>query len=176
MAEADISAGLSVGDLSLHALAGIKASIDGMTARLDKVLAAQDDYQRHGPVQLSMRAAQVSNAAGDAIVFDLGGPSYGRLWEVRRLVIGGATWSSVVGGTALVTISSTSSADPALTDVMDQAGSLPSPAFYSSGQAVLRNPQRLIVVILSPTASTTYSTAGAGFDVPDEARRLVGTL
>ncbi len=176
MAEADISAGLSLGELHLRALAGIQASLDDMSERMARAHAAEVDYQLHGPVQVSMRRAQVSDAAGDTLLLDLGGPSWGRLWEVRRIVVGGATWSSVVGGTAQILTSSTADATPALTDVVDDAAALPSRAFYSSGQVVLRNPQRLVIVVLAPTATTTYAAGAAGFDVPDEARRLVGTI
>lgn len=179
MADLDLGASLSVGEQSVQLLAGIKASMDGMTARLDKVLAAQEDYQRHGPVRISLRRVGTANSSGSAFALDLGGPTYGRLWEVRRLVVGGATWGTTAAGTAQVVVLPTSpetTTDPAMTDVVDEAASLPSRAFYSSGQLVVRSPQRLWVVILSPTASQSYAAGGEGFDVPDRPTRLAAQL
>jgi hypothetical protein len=99
----------------------------------------------------------------------------GRKWEIRRLIVGGATFSSVVGGTAEFYVV----AAPALiegvgrnlADMVDQASgntpALPAVAFYSPGQIVLRYPQELKVVIVSPTASTQYNCGGAAIDLPD---------
>ena len=177
MAEAAIGAGVNIGEASFGALLDIKASIDTLGDLTRELLRQQEAYEEYGPVQLSLRAAGVSPAAKD-LVLNLGGPSYGRLWEVRRLVVGGANWAAVVGGRADIIIAANAPLNTpprALSDVVDVAKSLPSVAFYSSGQLVLRNPQQLYVVIATPTATTQYAVGGGGFDVPDRpAYRVVG--
>ena len=93
-------------------------------------------------------------------------------------MVGGANWAAVVGGRADIIIAANAPLNTpprALSDVVDVAKSLPSVAFYSSGQLVLRNPQQLYVVIATPTATTQYAVGGGGFDVPDRpAYRVVG--
>ena len=83
MAEAAIGAGVNIGEASFGALLDIKASIDTLGDLTRELLRQQEAYEEYGPVQLSLRAAGVSPAAND-LVLNLGGPSYGRLWEVRR--------------------------------------------------------------------------------------------
>lgn len=152
----------------------LNSSLEQMNKRLAHIEALEAAYEERGPVRVALRAAEASDASGAAIVLDLGGPAHGRLWEVRRLVLGGAAWSSTAAGTALiVTGSGTASSAPPLPDVVDEAASLPKVSFYSSGQVVLRNPAHLYIVIDSPTASTTYAAGGEAFDMPDRPTRAV---
>lgn len=164
--DAGLAGGIELGEVSVGALIGVRASVDGLAKEMERLRRAQDEYQ-WGAVEVALRGASNSDAAGDSLVIDVGGPAYGRLWQIRRLAIGGALWTSVVAGTALVVISPNRSASPPLSDVADQANSLPLPAFYSTGQLIVRHPNRLSVVILTPTASTTYAVGGAATDLPD---------
>lgn len=168
MAEGAIGAGLSIGEMSLGALVEIKASIDGLAKQVNRLVALEEQYQTRGPVQVPLRASGTSPSSG-AFVLDLGGPSYGRLWELRRLVIGGNNWGSTVSGRAEIIVSSTRPSLTArnLADIVDELTTLPARAFYSSGQVVLRSPDRLYVVLANPSATTAYSVGGAGFDIPD---------
>ena len=87
---------------------------------------------------------------------------------MRRLAVGGVDWGSTVAGSAEVYVSSSSPINArSITELVDQSTALPNNAYYSSGQVVLRNPQHLFVLLVSPTASTTYAAGGGGFDVPD---------
>ena len=176
MAEAAIGAGINIGEASFGALLDIKASVDTLGDLTRELLRQQEAYEEYGPVQLALRAAGVSAASG-VLIMNLGGPSYGRLWEVRRLIIGGATWGATVAGRGdiVVAANTPNATNRSLPDIVDVAASLPSVAFYSSGQIVLRNPQQLYVVIVNPTATTQYAVGGGGFDVPDRpAYRVVG--
>lgn len=142
--------------------------MDEYLARLE---AFQNLYQQAGPIQLRLRASGTSDANGDNFVIDLGGPSVHRLWEIRGVVIGGLTWSTTVAGSGELYIGSNPTTARSLADLVDQASgsspALPSVATYSSGQVVLRNPERLYFVVVSPTASTQYVAGARGFDVPD---------
>lgn len=174
MAEGAIGVGLDIGEASLGALFDIKASLDGMEKELHGLLDAEVAYQQLGPVQLQLRGSGVSGSSGN-LAFGVGGPKYGRLWEIRRLIIGGLTYATTVAGSVQIFVSSVSGAETArglnLADLVDQAASLPSKAFYSTGQIVLRHPQELHIVIVSPTATTQYIVGGSGFDIPDRPAR-----
>lgn len=164
--EAEVGGGIELGEFSLKALAGVQGSFDGVLHELKKIAKYEEAYQ-FGAVEVALRGSASSDAAGDSVVIDLGGPAYGRLWQLRRLVVGGALWTSTVAGSALVVVSTQRSSTPPLPDIADQAPSLPNVATYSTGQVIVRNPNHLYVVFLSPTASTLYAVGGAATDIPD---------
>jgi hypothetical protein len=177
MTELGVGAAVDIGDAQLSALVEIKASLDGMTSSLKKLLAAEYAYEQHGPTFHPLRNGGVSPATGN-FAFGLDGPAYGRRWEIRNLVIGGLYFSSTVSGTALALRTSVASVGLLLSqinlaDVVDQASTLPDVAFYSSGQFVLRAPEKLVIVIIGPTASTPYVAGGSYIDVPDQPLRGV---
>ena len=165
--QAEVEGGAEVGGFSLDAIVGLKASLDGLTTELRKRRAIEAAYQG-GAVEVPLRQAAVSASTGN-LVMSLGGPSYGRLWEVKHLTVGGALWTSTVAGQALIVVSPASGQTaPALSDVADEAGTLPNVAYYSTRQLVVRHPNHLYVVILSPTATTQYSVGGQATDFPDK--------
>jgi hypothetical protein len=178
MAELDIDAEASVGDLHLEALFALGAEVQGLRGDLAKLLKLEQEYERKGPVFVALQGGATSDSASDPLVIDLGGPAALRAWEVRQLVIGGLLWSSTVAGNALAIVSSATPMPlqvPGLASIQDQAPSLPSIAFYSAGQFRLRHPNHLFIVILSPTATTPYTVGGDAFDLPDVAERATFT-
>lgn len=171
---ADVEAGLTVGQYSLNALLELTSETQSMHQTLKKLLKAQNDYQQRGPTFVNLNGSGVADANGDTLVFDLGGPSYGHTFEVRQLIVGGATWATTALGNAVMVVGSSSpgnsvggGVDVSLAGVQDHAASLPSVAFYSAGQFVIRHPNHLYCVILSPTALQLYQIAGDAFNVPD---------
>lgn len=105
----------------------------------------------------------------------LGGPSAGYYWLLRRLIVGGTTFKTTAAGTAEVYVtglgSDTGSAITgpiitalALTDLVDQATTLPNKAFYSNRQVIVQANENLMVVIDSGTAGQLY-IASAQFEV-----------
>jgi hypothetical protein len=166
----EAQAEVDLGPLVLNAIIDLHASIDTLNKRLRNIAAIEAAYQ-DGAIEVPLRNAAVSAASG-SLIMGLGGPRYGRLWEVKRLTIGGAQWTSVVAGQALIVVSPTAGQlTPALGDIADQAGSLPLVSYYSTRQLTVRHPNHLYVVILTPTASTQYSVGGQATDYPD--KRLV---
>ena len=161
----------------LELLADLQSTL---AQKIDRLAELQAAYQQDGPIQLRLRGNGTSNSAGDSFTIDLGGPATMRLWEIRGVVVGGLTWSNAVGGTAELYIGSNVSTARPLSEIVDQASgstpSLPSVSTYSSGQVVLRNPEHLYLVIVSPTASTQYLAGARGFDVPDRPARRVADL
>ncbi len=173
--ETDVAANVELGELSLGAVLGLGATLDGIHEQLKKLYAIEEAYQ-FGGVQVKLQNVGSSDSNGDSFEIGLGGPSYGRLWQVRTLIVGGPLWTSSVAGSALVVISPARSITPALTDIVDEASTLPLPAQYSTGQIVVRHPNHLRVVILTPTSSTQYAAGGYATDMPDKRERIEASI
>lgn len=103
---------------------------------------------------------------------NMGGPDAGFEWVVRGLVVGGLTWSTTAAGTAEVYVTAlgaqwgtsgsgagTVASVRSLSDLVDQAASLPSKGFYGREQLVIKENESLVVVILTGTAGQQYSAA-----------------
>ena len=163
-------ADLELGGFTLKALFDIGATLDGIHAQLRKTHDLEEAYQ-FGGIQVKLQGVASSDSGSHTIEIGLGGPTYGRLWQVRVLVVGGPLWTQTVAGTALVVVSSARNLTPALTDIVDEAGSLPSVSQYSTGQIIVRHPNHLRVVILTPTGSTQYAVGGWATDLPDKRER-----
>ncbi|MDE1881986.1 MAG: hypothetical protein KGI89_15740 [Euryarchaeota archaeon] len=165
--DTEVAAGAELGPFSLKTLVGLAASVDSMATELKRLRQIEEAYQ-FGPLEVPVRASATADAAGDTIVLDLGGPSFERKWQVRRISVGGLQWTTTAAGKALIVVQSSKNATPATADVADYAASLPLPAFYSTGQLIVRNPNRLYVVILGPTANQAYVAGGSVEDLPDK--------
>jgi hypothetical protein len=169
---ADVDAEVDLGPLVFELMGGIKASLDSLASAIKKMRDNEEAYQR-GAVQVVLRGSAMSDSGSDTLEIGLGGPPYGRLWEVKSLTVGGGLWTTTAAGQALVVVSPARSLTPALTDIVDQAGTLPSVAYYSTRQLVVRHPNHLRVVFLTPTASTQYAVGGQATDLPDRRTALV---
>jgi hypothetical protein len=171
MAEGEVGVGFQLGELLVGAKVDLFARLDSIDKRLASILEREEQYEQNGPVFVSVAASGVVDSGSDPLYLDLGGPTYGRVWEIRQLVIGGITWATTVAGNAVVLVQpvAPSATNPAGTaGIQDQAASLPSVAFYSGGQFRVRHPNHIWVAILSGTASTQYVVAGDAFDMPDK--------
>jgi hypothetical protein len=168
---AEVDAEVDLGPLVFELMGGLKASLDTLNKRLRNIARVEEAYE-FGATQQPIRGVSNSPASG-SFSFGLGGPTYGRMWEVKRLVVGGVQWGTSVAGQAVFFVSPVGGqATPSLADVVDQAATLPDVAYYSTRQLVLRHPNRLHVLILSPTASTTYVVGGEATDLPDKRTAL----
>lgn len=163
---AELDAEVDVGPLTLEGMIGLKASLDGIAKTLRNIQKLETAYQ-FGSVKVQLRNTGTSDSNGDAFEIGLGGPSYGRLWQVNSLVVGGPLWTTSAQGSAIVVVSSAKSITPPLPDIVDQAGFLPAVAQYSTGQIIVRHPAHLRIVILGPSENTLYAAGGAATDMPD---------
>ena len=139
-----------MGDLATD----IGDSLVALLASHDQLVAAV--RERHVPRPLPLSAAAVADANGNAVLaFDA--CSQGETWDLRRLVVGGATWGTAAAGTAVAykTTGFALSA-PALTDVVDQAPALPNVAFYLDGQVTLTGGEKLVVAVEGGTPGQQY--------------------
>jgi hypothetical protein len=174
MTKTEAGVEFSIGDFLLGAKVDLEAKLDSIEKHLGDILAREERYEREGPVFVALQASGVVDASSDPLYLDLGGPTYGRAWEVRQLVIGGITWATAVAGNAVVfaqPVAPSTLTGVGLGNVQDHAASLPSVAFYSGGQFHVRHPNRIYVAILSGTASTQYQAVGDAFHVPDVGTR-----
>lgn len=146
-------------DIDLDIFAGLKAGFGDLAAalrqeRLDRLALV--------PIDADPGASDVMPAAGN-LALNLGGPVPGRIWLLRQLVVGGLTWGTVAAGTAeaygtaLPPLQTASGRQ--LSDLADAFSALPGVHFYTSRQVVLRNPQRLVVVVVGGTSGQTYQAA-----------------
>jgi hypothetical protein len=173
--DAGVEAEVDLGPLVLQALVGLGASMDTLNRHLRDIAKLEEAYQ-FGAAQVRLSMTATSDSNGDSIEIGVGGPTYGRLWQIRSLVVGGSLWTTTVAGSALVVIGANKTLTPPLTDIVDEAGSLPSVAQYSTSQIVVRHPNHLRVVILTPTASTLYAVGGWATDMPDKRERIEASL
>lgn len=162
----EAGAEVELGGFSLQTLIGMATSLNGIHEQLKSIRKYEEAYQ-FGAVKVQLGNTASSDSASDSLEIGLGGPAYGRLWQINSLVIGGDLWTTTVLGTALVVVSAIKTTTPPLTSIVDEAGSLPSVAQYSTGQIIVRHPAHLRIVILTPTASTQYAAGGVATDLPD---------
>lgn len=164
---AEIDARAEIGPVLLEAVAGLKASVDNVATILDQIRAREELYARMGPVDVQLREGGTSGASGN-LVFEVGGPKLGRLWILRRVVVGSQLWSQTSTATANLYVAASRPIPGlgALTDMVDQL-SLPGIRTYSSRIVVLHAPMKLYCEIASPAANTGYTLGGAAEDLPD---------
>lgn len=168
------AADIQIGPLVLEAMASLHADMRSLTESVakaaERIARVEELYAKLGPVDVPLRAAATSNSSGSGFLLDLGGPASGRVWLLRRLLVGTTTWTSVAG-TANVYVSAVrpSPGQGNLADMVDNAATLPLAAFYSNRQIALHAPQRLYVELVNPVASTTYVAGGSAEDLPDVA-------
>ena len=164
---AEVDAEIDLGPLVFEVMGGLRTSLETLNKHLRNIAKLEQAYE-FGAQQVPLRTSSVSGTSG-SLVFDLGGPTRGRLWELKRLVVGGAEWTSTVNGTMLIVVSpSAGQLTPALPDIVDQANSLPIVATYGTRQVVVKHPNHLFAIVLTPSASTTYAVGGEATDFPDK--------
>lgn len=146
------------------------------TARVAKKL---DGLRIQQPVNFRAQGSAIADAAGFAVIqFSPGGPDQGHVWAVHNLVVGGDTWDTAADGTAEVYVSAMDlrtlgNTSPPLTDLVDQAASLPLPATYGDHQVELRASERLYVRIVGGTNGQQYVATARGIDYQEGIRQQV---
>ena len=156
--------------------ADIKAGIGKMNGFLDK-LSKEWGYQRKGPTQVNMDASATAASTFVPLWLDLGGPAYGRMWEVRQILWSSNYISQAVAGSIEIVIASNLiiGEPPAawLQDFYNPTTPIPGRAFYSAGQFRVRHPNHVYVVVVGGAGSGIYQATGDALDMPDEATRRV---
>lgn len=140
-------------------LAAFGAKIGTLTDSIERDRAERRAALARRPVNHRSPVSLAYPASGN-LALDMGGPSQGRVWLVRRVVVGGITWGTVAAGTAELYISALPSnllaTERPMNELIDQAASLPLRAFYSNEQAVVAQNERLVLVVVGGTAAQQY--------------------
>ena len=146
----------------------IGASTDMMARAMSRPLAA--------PVWATRQASGLTDSVVSDLILNLGGPQRGQYWDVKNVVVGGPTWATSVNGTALLVVSAqmpSTAASVGIAMVADEATSLPSPAFYSEGQVRVYPPDRVYVIVVGGSATTTYVAVARALEYQDGLREQV---
>ncbi len=92
-----------------------------------------------------------------AFAMDLGTPSQGTFWEVRKVVIGGIEVTTTAAGSAGLYLSGSPTVNGAgLNNCEDYAASLPNVGYYGTGALYVRANEHLFAVIFGGTAGQIY--------------------
>lgn len=152
--------------MSLQIEAGLDVILGRLSDALDRNTKSQRDTVRAlkatGPSDVRIQQSGTSAGSGDLCLV-IPGPDTGYYWHVRRLVIGGAAYSSTVAGTGEVYVTAINNAayvnirDTA--DLADQLATLPNKNFYGQHEFVVQAGENVVIVIHTPTASTLYKAA-----------------
>lgn len=161
-------------EISVSADLGV--SLDSLT---DQVRRANDRAQQalnHAPAPAPLHG-QGDTGANGTCVFSCGGPSQGRVWQIRSLAIGGV---GLLAGTARIYAAgarpSSSLQMIGLRDLTTFHTSAARTRFYSTGQFVLNAPTTLWVVVVTATHTVNVMVDGIADTFDFAAYRAVTVL
>lgn len=103
-------------------------------------------------------AAGVFPATGN-LILDLGSVPLGRVWQVRRLIVGGVTVTTAAAGQAYAFAQGAAPSDLNLTNCVDIFATLPRGNTYGTHQLFLVATEHLFVVVTGGTAGQQYAAA-----------------
>jgi hypothetical protein len=165
----DFDAGI---DLSVS-IGALGDKIDALTAQLKR-----QDRERKIPVDVPLANSGIG-VGGQNLYIGLGKPNQGFLWEVRFLVVGGATVVTAPSGVAYFLAGPPqvlNYADLSTWNLRDIANpgaggggtAFPQVAFYGTRQFVVRPGEHLACVITGANNGTTYVVGGIALQYPIE--------
>ena len=164
-------------DVEVSASVDLKASIDGLAAEMAKASRRAQAALDHAPSWVQVRGQGTTSAAG-VTVFSCGGPSVGRVWQVRSLAVGGT-------GLAKGTVRIYAAATQPSSEVVQIVGARTATTFataplrtnlYSTGQLMLAAREQLWVVVVTATPTKVVSADGMAEDFDFAAFRGVWAL
>ena len=98
-------------------------------------------------------------AGKTTVTLDLGAVPQGRVWQVRRMIVGGTTVTTTAAGSAYLFARGAPPADLALSDCVDIFSTLPQGNTYGTHQLYLLPGEHLWVVFTGATAAQQYAAA-----------------
>jgi hypothetical protein len=93
------------------------------------------------------------------LVLDLGSVPLGRVWQVRRLIVGGTAVTTAAAGAAYAFAQGSPPADLNLTNCVDIFTTLPRGNTYGTHQLFLVATEHLFVVVVGGTAGQQYQAS-----------------
>ena len=136
-----------------------------MRSSLDESIANQKRLLRQlseaTPIMYRPTASAQCPTPSASFVLDLGTPSQGTFWEVRKVVVGGMDFTTTAAGTAGLYLSASPTVfGSGLNNAEDYASSLPSVGYYATGALYVRPSEYLFLVVFNATAGQTYVANG----------------
>jgi hypothetical protein len=105
------------------------------------------------------------------LTLDLGSVPQGRVWQIRRIIVGAAKVTTAVDGEAYAFAQGAPPADLALTDCVDIFDTLPQGNTYGSHQLYLQASEHLFIVFIGATEGTQYGASARVEDWNDDTFR-----
>ena len=162
-----LSADLDLGPIEV--MAGVRAELSTLNSHNAQAAKRRERDLARTRVPASVRLL------GNVIIptptvrtgLNLGGPSAGFYWMLRRLIVGGVTWKTTAAGTGEVYVTALAGAEGgavvgpmiaglALSDMVDQVPSFPNKAYYSDQQVIVQENENVVVVFDTATAAQQY--------------------
>jgi hypothetical protein len=162
----DADGGDGSGGLGLDFFIQLGASIGSLADSISADRADRVKRQR-APGNEQLFKAGVVPASG-TLHLDLGSVPQGRVWQVRRLIVGGTTVTTTAAGSAYAFAQGARPLDLALTDCVDIFPVLPRGDTFGTHQLFLLPGEHLWVVFVGATSTQQYS-ASARVEDWDEA-------
>jgi len=168
----------------LSVLGKVSVSIDTLSSRLHKQQQMQALAERaEQPRYITFHSSVIIPASGlICISFDQRGPDQGHYWQVKKIVIGGLTTTTVAAGRADMFVSAadmrnvTTLAQIGIADWEDQAAALPFINHYGDDEFVMRHNEELYVVLSGCTAGQQYVVRGRAVDYEEAANKQAWSL
>jgi hypothetical protein len=164
----DVSAG------PLEAMASLSVELGRMNDRADDAARAEkrrrDLLRTRTPIDVRLFSSGICPTPTANFGISLDGPDPGFYWHVRRIIIGGQTWTTTAAGTAEIYITALTglrgiaatggiASIRSITDLVDQAATLPNKAYYGTHELYVQPGENLIGVIITGTAAQQYVMA-----------------
>lgn len=123
--------------------------------RADRDAAATSAPQAPADVPLYQAGKPISGT----VTLDLGAVPQGKVWQVRRIIIGGITVTTTAAGTGYLFARGAPPTDLSLSDCVDIFSTLPQGNTYGTHQLFLLGGEHLWVVITGATSAQQYAAA-----------------
>jgi hypothetical protein len=155
------------GGLDASFFLSLGASLGTLTEGLQADRDRRDSVRPPGNEQLFK--AGTASAAG-TLTLDLGSVPQGRVWQVRRLVVGGVKVTTSAGGAAYA-FAQGAPPDLGITDCVDIFGPLPQGNTYGTHQLFLLPGEHLWVVFSGASSGQQYAASARVEDWDDASFR-----
>lgn len=155
--------------------AKLSATLDTMAEQqkqLDQTMRRIQEALTHAPIDYPIHGSITFPATTTTGVVGLGGPSIGRLWQVRRLAMRGTTGAKVF----VYVNAAKPTTNTAIIGMADYHTGMPWATFYSTHQLVLNGNEKLWLYFTGATAGHTVQITGRVEDYDFAAYRGVTQL
>lgn len=144
------------GGLSVDFFLDLGATLGSMA---ETMKADRDERESHLPPSNEVLFKAGTFPAAGNLVLDLGSVPLGRVWQVRRLIVGGVTVTTTATGEAFAFAQGAAPADLNLTNCVDIFPTLPAVSRYGTHQLFLIATEHLFVVVTAGTVGQQYAAA-----------------